>query len=889
MREYKLQIKMGIAALALTSMSLAAQSFVTEGNGIRDAVLADIDGQDAIYISEIDGAVSSYTKDGKLRWRNPSKKPAIMYSIRAADIDGDGSDELVTASADGYISAWDDCGKLLWRYNPGRKAWFTDVAVLEDDEGVRIFAGGNDHLLYELDAEGTLLSTTPIEGGVRKIEVGNFLDSDESTLFVKTLRHDKFRWSFFGFIDPDSKKVLSSVEHTQFPELESMMFTDIKVGDVNKDGRDEILLFGSGRASHNDGPGVFVAIDGEFNTVSEFAFRPEDKQRYAQTVGASLAPARDEIVIQYGGALYVTDLKGNLLQTGGAAHRGVLFNDLIVSSDGTTLYGAGQVGGGNAVYSYDTASENWWETEHAFAGRMAEVESNLETLYQQVLAFERPDYQPPATQPWVMINGPDQNEDVRAMAGTDLLTMPQEILQENTDRSALIEIVGEIGNKRDRRMAYDLTREEIVEIARSFEEKGQPFALWAGHSNDPFFLHIETIEQILEAAPTTCYGFVYAEMHNSDDPRVHHFIDEYIPRMAKAMRKQGRAKVYFRYKNTFWATVAHMSPWDRLFTSKKYSDVIVPATEDTNSRTQEINLAGRVGLLAGGYVDNFAMRLIDDNPTSWRPYSPGGQRSVSPYLRSGVMRAAYGARYGILYDIQYLEEPGFNILYALMKSGVLPPVEPENILSLGSWHLFKDLDADLIYGNMSHHDVTRYSPKDTEGLLSTSQIHWAGTDLPDYDLSTTLGAEYRWLNFMPTLPYGMVPIAPWDSREMLEEKGIPYSASTARYGIIDGEEIEAPKFAPQLHDVAKAGQAQLPVVVSGSAWSAVRLDENHVRLILIDPGYVDPQERTATVSFQGDMPSMAKDILSGEDIAIEGASATVTVPAGSVRFIDLTY
>ena len=55
-----------------------------------------------------------------------------------------------------------------------------------------------------------------------------------------------------------------------------------------------------------------------------------------------------------------------------------------------------------------------------------------------------------------------------------------------------------------------------------------------------------------------------------------------------------------------------------------------------------------------------------DNVTSWRPVTPSGQDTVSPFLRSGVLRAAYGARYGIIGTNRYLDDGyGFNLLFLL--------------------------------------------------------------------------------------------------------------------------------------------------------------------------------------------------------------------------------
>jgi lambda-carrageenase len=454
----------------------------------------------------------------------------------------------------------------------------------------------------------------------------------------------------------------------------------------------------------------------------------------------------------------------------------------------------------------------------------------------------------------------------------------------------LVNIMGDVALKKDKRGAYEDSRESIVQMARDYEAQGQPFTFWAGHGNDPFYIQIETLEQILEVAPNTCYGFVYAEMANVEDPRVIHFVNEYVPRLATAIRKNNKAKLYFRYKNIFWAATSHLSPWKDMFFSRKYNDILVPASEDTSSRTQDLNLAGRVGMLEGGYVDDFAMRLVDDNPTSWRPLSPGGQRSISPYLRQGVMMAAYGSKHGVIIDNNFTEEPGLNVLFGLMKSGVLPIVDKENIQSIGSWLLIKDIDKELIDAVDSHHTINQYKDDDEDAIFSVTQMHWAGTNLPDYDFSKmALGVNYRWLNYMPELPHGMVPVAPIDFASQLDKKNIPYSVSNVKKGFVNDALVSAKDFGTNMQSVLEKGDEKLPIIVSGAAWSAIRLDDTHTRLILVDPGYIDPQDRKVIVKFQNIHVTKAVDILSKEQLSISKKQIELIVPAGSRRFIDVFH
>lgn len=330
-----------------------------------------------------------------------------------------------------------------------------------------------------------------------------------------------------------------------------------------------------------------------------------------------------------------------------------------------------------------------------------------------------------------------------------------------------------------------------------------------------------------------------------------------------------------------------------MFFSGKYNDFLVPASEDTSNRIQDLNLAGRVGMQSGGgYVDDFGMRLVDDNPTSWRPLTPGGQNSVSPYLRQGViMGGAYGSRYGIIIDNNFIEEPGLNILFALMKSGVLPIVETENIQSIGAWHLIKEVDEHLVHSVDDHHNLKQYKKDDSNAVFSVGQMHWAGTSVPDYDYSNAaLGVKYRWLNYLPEMPHGMIPIAPIESSLMLEKQNVPYFVSNAKVGILGDERVPANTFGKMITKTVAEGEKVLPILVKGASWSVIKIDENHSRLILVDPGYIDPQERKVTVSFQNKKPKSIVDILSNETLKVAGGETIeVTVPAGSMRFIDIAY
>lgn len=884
-----------LTALQSCLTDTGARDFASAANNVRNIIAAEIEGKPVLYISDLSESVACYSIDGEKLWDYKLEHRAVIFELLGEDIDGDGSDELLAASGSGHIYCWDTDGKLLWDFTPDQSVRFSEIAVLQLEDQTQVFAAGNDNTLYELDTKGKQLSTTAIRGTVRKLETGYFIDADTPSIFLMTYKHDKYRWNFFGFLDPADKSIQKSIAYEDYTptSLTALMFNDMQIEDVDLDGRDDILIFASNYAhekSRDNPSAVVFAINGDFNEVCKFGASTEDTQRYSHVIGTALFPVRDEIVAQYGGIVYILDRKGNLLQKIGENYGPHALNDMCIEPISGTMFAAGDVSGGNGVYAYPLESDTWWMKEREQLGMMLSINNNLDRLYRQALNFSPPPYQKPSDKPWVMVTSYRPSEELKQLKGNKIQFIKQESWSEDFDRSEILAVTGEIGNRRDQRKSYKSSREELIARARMFEEDKQPFIIWSGHGNDPFYVSIETMEGILEAAPETCHGFLYAEMANTKDPRTHYFLENYIPRLIKACRKNGKAKLYFRYKNMFWAATSHISPWKELFFSGKYKDVLVPSTEDTNSRTQDINLAGRVGMFMAGYVDDFSTRLIDDNPTSWRPLAPGGQSSVSPFLRSGVLRASYGSRIGINFNKLFLEDPGMEILYALMASGALPIVSKEDILSVGSWHVVKDPNEEYIHTLDDGHNLDRFTLEDGKAVFSYGQGQWAGINLPDFDYSKiALGVEYRWLNQAPPLPYGMVPIVPEEYKEQLLEENIPFSMSNIKDGYIDGQAVPAKEYGAEISKAVQEGAKRLPVLVAGASWSAIRLDDTHTRIVLIDPGFIEPAERAVSISFQGIIPVAAMDILSKKELEISGSGLQVTVPAGSVRFIDVTY
>ena len=81
----------------------------------------------------------------------------------------------------------------------------------------------------------------------------------------------------------------------------------------------------------------------------------------------------------------------------------------------------------------------------------------------------------------------------------------------------------------------------------------------------------------------------------------------------------------------------------------------------------------------------------------------------------------------------------------------------------------------------------------------------------------------------------------------------------------------------------------MPLTVSGEvAWVVAQTSPTHLRLTLIDGGYINPSDKTATVTFHTVKPTKMTDLLSKETFALAHPSAvTVNIHCGLFRFIDI--
>ncbi|MCF7847493.1 MAG: PQQ-like beta-propeller repeat protein [Kiritimatiellales bacterium] len=873
------------------------RSFSTGGHTIYHLHCGQLSsgGETVLIGAAFDGTVMCFSKEGKLIWKN-SASTAFPFDLEVADIDGDGQDETLVAAADGALYAFSHTGKLLWKF--AKEPPLLQVCAVKKPDGKTvILTGGVERKLYALSPRGNVLNTMECKYVVRHIRAGDILGDGKQIAAVITAKNDRSKF-MMRLIDPDGLKEVwdkplglttkNPTEGTKYAVAwagNKVPVVSMLITDFDGDGKDDI-----GLSNYYEKKGGLLVYNHKGEKILTGSGKGPKNKPYRMNLITQVRTKGDRVLGLYGHEIILYRMNGVIEKflAGPYALSCCAFDD----RSNTAWFGS-SISGGDGIYALKLDQPEW---ENAFkqlkpVGRMAQIETNLKTMEQQVEKFEIPPYQRPPRKTEVVTgkSADDLREnfldhhDYRNVAFTQF-----NLFTEDFDRETL---EGVWKTKRETRHKYNYTAKEIIAFAAEREKEKEPFALWAGHGNDPFYMQLSTIKGILKAAPTTCKALVYPEMtHVSDD--MAYAIRSHIIPVIELCRKHGTAKVVLRNKAGFWNANCYLDLWRDILIGGKYKDVIIPSMEETNGRNQAVTLSARMGLWLTGNFDRFAGRAVTDNANFSRFWEWGAQQKQSHLLRSMALRAALGSDM-FLINIYQGDERDMTPFYRMIEKGVIAIPDREELLSLSDFCLgMKQPAESYVESGNNGHDMSRYEPDRQPAVFDRLDCFWGGAPTAPHDFSNyAMGSARRMLNFMPRNPYGMIALVPAET----DLKSFPWFKSMiATDGVYfydkAGRKISAPDAKTQLEKQLRAAADRLPVLVRGDvAWTVVRLDPTHVRVMLVDSGYTDPADRKAEIILQHLKGTQCRDILSGEKLLLTGQSTTLTVPAGTLRVVDITH
>jgi hypothetical protein len=510
------------------------------------------------------------------------------------------------------------------------------------------------------------------------------------------------------------------------------------------------------------------------------------------------------------------------------------------------------------------------------------MKGNYKRLKDQIARFSRPSYQSEPRDAVVLGRKPPEGdfEHLQFLTGR---TLSQKF--ENRDDLWCRDI--------DRRRAYDMTADEIVEVARQMEVRGVDFVIWAGHGHAVHF-PLSTFKRIMEAAPKHLFGFEFAEMEGVDS-HMQEVVEEILLPVAEMCRQNGK-HIILRSKNIYWNGTCYLPFLKSVLLSAEFHDVFIPALEETNCRTQELSLAGRVGLWLTGSFDSWACRMVTDNANFDRMWEWAGQQFPTHHLRHLVSRASLGSSlfFNSIHQGPFTESVYEQILpfYEMLEKGVIHIPTREELLSLSdiAFSMRSPPSASYIRHGVNGHNY-RY-PEDNHPVMVFDRLdcYWAGAPIARHDPAYYLmQLERRMCNYLPFNSFGLVPMIPSEPEQAARFKRV-FETDGQYFYDTNGARFSADEYSSTVEQAVRESSRRLPVRAEGAVhWSVVRLDPNHVRVVLIDPGYLDPAVRHARLFLQNLDGVECTDILSGERLSIDQGQIELQVPAGTLRIVDVEH
>jgi hypothetical protein len=885
---------------AAASSGEALTAFSTGGHTVYHLQCGKMQpgGETAIVAAAFDGAVLCYTASGELIWKNGDSS-AFPFDLEVADLDGDGRDETLVAAAGGALYVLDHAGKLLWRFQ--REPPLLQVCVCRgSDRTPVILTGGIEKKLYALSADGRILQSTESPYVVRHVRAGNLLGDGKEYAAVVTAKNDTSRF-FLQLFDPDGLKpvwekpigleTVNSTEGTKYHVPWAgykVSPVDMLILDVDRDGKEEAIL-----SDHFEQKGAFGVYNDQGRKILTSSTRGIKGKAYRMNLLSRvrlLGSNEDRILGLFGNQIVIYDLDGKVEKILDSSYA---LTSSAFEPESRTLYLGSSVSGGDGIYALRLDDPGWEKAYRDLrpVGKLARIEKNLETLAQQVERFQRPDYQrpPPET---LVVTGRSSDE-IRAefLDGyhyENVKFAQFNLFTEDYDRDIL---QGIWKTTRETRHKYNFTAEEIIAFAAQREAAGEPFALWAGHGNDPFYMRLSTIEGILNAAPTMAKALVFPEMERTDK-EMEYAVRAHIIPIAELCRRHGTAKIVLRNKNIFWSGSCYLGLWRDLLLGGEYKDVFIPSMEETNDRTQAISLSGRMGLWLTGAFDRISARAVTDNANFSRFWEWGAQQKQSHLLRSMALRASLGADM-FLVNIYQGDQRDMIPFYRMIEKGAIAIPRREELLSVADVALgMKSPSPYFLEHGKNGHQINGYQPGGGRAVFDRMDCYWGAAPTTDSDFSNyAMGSRRRMLNFLPTNPYGLIASIPADTnldasahfRSMMITDGELFYDE-------DGKPVSASDYKPVAEEKLRDSAARLPIVVREDvAWTVVRLDPKHVRVTLIDSGYTDPDDRHAEIVLQHLNAKECRDVLANERLPVDHRSVKLTVPAGILRIVDIAH
>ncbi len=888
-----------------------------------------------IIASSYEGTLLSLSLNGQVHWTNPLSG-YLIRDLWCADLDGDQKEEILAANADGSLYCLGDDGEVRWSFKPSIAPMNT-VATIRHEEQILICCGGYDKNIYWLSTEGELLKTVPAEGysvdrpwqnnsekrtPSNGVHIANFIrpfrwDGKEMVLVKSANNSNNSSGTIYLFEPLSETPFLKNNKQIRM----SRPTGDLITLDLNNDGKDEVIE-GTSTMSHI-GEILHLDFSEKKQKKQGWTFQEFYRQRHlgramdglgyriAQTVPLG-QPPYENLLIAYGSRFIITPIDFDFDKTEVLASP-YSFNDLWKIPQSELLLFASVQSGGSGIHLLDTSVAGWKESFANFKpkGKIAQILANTSKARRQAQDFVKPAHETAPKPVYLMTESLTPEHESHALALEKKYGSPQFLAGEyfssveDWDRETVTSDI--YREKRDQRKRYTLTQEQMLErIANIYSDKRNGVAFWAGHGNDPYMLSTDTVKKIITRNKGEKTVLIYPELEQWNDEFAKVLTDHIYPIAETA--QGNNTNIYIRTKHAFWHSIIYQPLWKRLL-SGEFKDVFVPSMEETTDKTPEQTTPARLGIWVSGAVDQWGSRAVRDNPSFDRLRQHSHQMLPNHFLRNQIYHLALGSTYQNNFAV---DQEYFSFLYELIAKGVLYVPDRNEIVSFNPVFLgMKSPDPQFLDAGNNVKWLTFFDAKEEKknpmvfGRLDGS---WPGSPVQAWDYSSfAAGVKDRRLNYLPPHQNGLVLIAPAQEgvfadpsapRGKMVDNLHPLYREHMQEFITDGRQYlsadgtktyPADEHYQQVKKAIVAGAKQLPLTVTGEVtWVVAQTAPDRLRLTLIDGGYLNPNEREATITFHAVAAKEMTELLTQKVHTLTGKQTSkVKVPCGLFRFYDI--
>ncbi len=893
--------------------------------------VAHIKKQTHIIASTYEGRILAITYEGKILWE--SKLSGYMnHDLWCGDIDQDGIDEIFAANADGTIYAINSNGQTLWSFRQNEAPMYAVCTIKTDQDRTYIVCGGYDTKIYYLDPKGQLVKKLDTEnfgidkpwGKTVKPEdnrfVANFLrpmsksNGTQILMIQGSINSIQSKGSIYLFHPLADTPYLSQKNQAGAP------IGDVKIVDINQDGTDELI---SG-TSTNIKDATFTQFDISSKIQHKIQLNTIQNQidrfgyRVAQT---EVIPDQNtyKYFILFGSRICLLPPSRNLTQIE-IIDNPYSYNDMWRDKTNNKIILASTQSGGTSIHIIDP-TKNHWKTQFKNItplGNISAIRRNTDHYRQALKTFVKPHYErdPLAiylteqTQSTPATKKVAQNIKNKYSSPVFLNYVWKKHAQAPQDWNRNELENQKYRSQRDKRKKYDYTQQQILDLILPQYEGHPGIATWGGHGNDPYYHSLQTLKEIIDASGNKKTLLIWPELEKHDQDFEWVLQDLFYPLAQYIQETKKDANIYIRTKHTFWQSIAHMELWDQML-SGQYHDIFIPGMEETTDKSMELSIASRMGYWLSGAVDSWGARCARDNTSFDRLRQHSHQMLPNHFLRQMIYSLASGATYTNNFSV---DQDYMSFYWELIAKGALYIPKRNELLSLSPVFIGITQPNQRYLDQGNNVKWITFYDQETEAanpmVFSRLNGTWPGAPNTKWDFSTyAAGVKDRRLNYLPPYNHGMVLIAPVQqgifaqqnpSRGKLEDhlhplykgKTIEYITDGYHYYSQDGStKYPADKFYNTVQEDIKKAAKQLPITVTGEvAWVVAQSSPTHLRLTLIDSGYINPSDKHAKVNINTTLikPKRIVDLVDNTQYhTSDPTTVTIDIPSGLFRFIDI--